>query len=149
MAAANPQRPESACALCGTMDRPVAAYLGICLDCIRNHPDVVQAATEEAHAAVRFAERPDPPLVVASTLLVPGYVDAQEVGRIAHFIAGFDLDIPYTLLAFAPHFAMRDLGYTTRQQAQAAEAAARAGGLTRIRIGNRHLVDVGRLFHSH
>ncbi len=43
-----------------------------------------------ARAAARFAERPDPPLVVASTLLVPGYVDAEEVGKIARFIAGFD-----------------------------------------------------------
>jgi pyruvate formate lyase activating enzyme len=69
------------------------------------------------------------------------------VGRIARFIASFDPNIPYTLLAFAPHFAMQDLGYTTREQARAAETAARAAGLTRIRIGNRHLLDVGRLFH--
>lgn len=100
-----------------------------------------------ARAAARFAERPDPPLMIASTLLVPGYVDAQEVGEIARFIARFDPDIPYTLLAFAPHFAIHDLGYTTREQAQWAEAAARAAGLTRIRIGNRQLLDVGRLFH--
>jgi pyruvate formate lyase activating enzyme len=107
--------------------------------------DNAQTLENFARAAARFAERSDPPLVVASTLLVPGYVDAQEVGRMARFIAGFDPDIPYTLLAFAPHFAMRDLGYTTREEAEAAEAAARAAGLTRIRIGNRHLLDVGRL----
>jgi len=33
-----------------------------------------------ARAAARFDERPDPPPVVASTLLVPGYADAEEVG---------------------------------------------------------------------
>ncbi len=94
-----------------------------------------------ARAASRFAERPDPPLVVASTLLVPGYVDAEEVGRIARFIASFDPRIPYALLAFAPQFYFHDLGTTSRRQAEEAEAAAREAGLTRVRIGNRHLLD--------
>jgi len=40
---------------------------------------------------------------------VPGYVDAEEVGLIARFIAEVDPRIPYTLLAFAPHFYMQDL----------------------------------------
>jgi pyruvate formate lyase activating enzyme len=35
-------------------------------------------------------QRPDPPLLLASTLLVPGYVDAEEVGRIARYIAELD-----------------------------------------------------------
>ncbi len=93
-----------------------------------------------ARAAVRFNERPDPPLVIAATLLVPGYVDAEEVGHIARFIAGFDPRIPYALLAFAPHFYFPDVGYTTRRQAEEAEAAAHNAGLTRVRIGNRHLL---------
>ena len=93
-----------------------------------------------ARAAARFGERPDPPLVIASTLLVPGYVDAEEVARIARFIARFDPRIPYSLLAFAPHFYLPDVGYTTRRQAEEAEEAARAAGLTRVHIGNRHLL---------
>lgn len=92
-------------------------------------------------AASRFAERPDPPLVVASTLLVPGYVDAEEVGRIARFIAELDRRIPYALLAFAPQFYFHDLGTTTRRHAEEAEAAARDAGLMRVRIGNRHLLQ--------
>ncbi|MCS7316454.1 MAG: radical SAM protein, partial [Bryobacterales bacterium] len=36
-----------------------------------------------ARAAKRARERPDPPLVIASTLLVPGYVGAGEVAAIA------------------------------------------------------------------
>ena len=36
-----------------------------------------------ARAARHFHERPEPPPVVASTLLVPGYVDAGDVGRLA------------------------------------------------------------------
>jgi pyruvate formate lyase activating enzyme len=93
-----------------------------------------------ARAGRRTAERPDPPLVVASTLLVPGYVDTDEVGQIAAFIAGINPDIPYALLAFAPQYWMSDLAGTSARQAAAAEAAARAAGLRNVRIGNRHLL---------
>jgi len=94
-----------------------------------------------ARAAARFDERPDPPPVVASTLLVPGYVDAEEVARIARFIAGLDRRIPYALLAFAPQFYMADLPRTSARHALEAESAARAAGLTNVRIGNRHLLS--------
>ena len=92
-------------------------------------------------AARRFGERPDPPLVIASTLLVPGYVDPPEVDRIARFIASINPSIPYALLGFAPQFYMQDLPRTSVGHAQAAEEAARAAGLTNVRIGNRHLLS--------
>lgn len=101
-----------------------------------------------ARAAKRSRERPDLPLVVASTLLVPGYVDPDQVGKIAGFIASIDPDIPYALLAFAPHFLMHDLPYTAASHAQAAESAARAAGLTNVRIGNRHLLGREPLPHA-
>lgn len=93
-----------------------------------------------ARAAERFNERPEPPLVVASTLLVPGYIDAEEVSKIARFIASFSPHIPYALLAFAPNFYTSDLPYTTARHAEEAEAAARAAGLLNVRIGNRHIL---------
>ena len=93
-----------------------------------------------ARAAQRIGERPNPPLLVASTLLVPGYVDAAEVGAIARFIASLNPHIPYALLAFAPNFYMPDLPCTSVQHAEEAEAAARAAGLTNVHIGNRHLL---------
>lgn len=96
-----------------------------------------------ARAAQRFSERPQPPLVIASTLLVPGYVDAEQVAKIARFIAGFSRQIPYALLAFAPHFYMGDLPCTSSRHARQAEEAARAAGLVNVRIGNRHLLDLG------
>lgn len=97
-----------------------------------------------ARAARRTGERPDPPLVVASTLLVPGYVESDEVRQIAAFIASINPDIPYALLAFAPNFYLSHLSFTSSRQARDAEAAARQAGLTRVRVGNRHLLD-GRL----
>jgi pyruvate formate lyase activating enzyme len=93
-----------------------------------------------ARAARRHSERPQPPLVVASTLLVPGYVETDQVGKIAQFIAALDPQIPYALLAFAPHFHMDELPCTSVRHAREAEAAARAAGLAKVRIGNRHLL---------
>jgi pyruvate formate lyase activating enzyme len=95
-----------------------------------------------AEAAERHASRPEIPLVVASTLLVPGYVDAEQVGAIARFIAGINPDIPYALLAFSPNFYLHDLPCTSVQHAQEAEAAAREAGLTNVRVGNRHLLGM-------
>ncbi len=99
-------------------------------------------------AAERISERPalregrgTTPLVVASTLLVPGYVDVEEVSRIASFIAEADPEIPYAVLGFHPHFFIPDLPRTSVRHAEEAEAAARAAGLTRVRIGNRHLLS--------
>jgi pyruvate formate lyase activating enzyme len=95
-----------------------------------------------AHAASFISQRPDPPLVMVSTLLVPGYVDAEEVSHIARFIAGLNPDIPYSLLGFHPHFFMPDLPRTSVRHAQEAETAAHAAGLTRVRVGNRHLLSL-------
>jgi pyruvate formate lyase activating enzyme len=94
-------------------------------------------------AAGQFGQRPDLPLVVASTLLVPGYVDAPQVAKIARFIASIDVRIPYALLAFAPNFYMADLPCTTPAHARQAEQAAREAGLLNVRLGNRHLLGLG------
>jgi pyruvate formate lyase activating enzyme len=93
-----------------------------------------------ARAAKRVRQRPDPPLLLASTLLVPGYVDAEEVGRIARYIAELDPDIPYALLGFGPSFLMRDLPPTSGRHAREALQAAEAQGLRDVRIGNKHLL---------
>lgn len=85
-------------------------------------------------------ERPEPPLLVASTLLVPGYIDDNEVRKIAKYIANIDPNIPYSLLAFYPHFEMTDLPVTSRTQAEACKAAALEAGLKRVHIGNIHLL---------
>jgi pyruvate formate lyase activating enzyme len=87
-----------------------------------------------------IGRRPDPPLLVAATLLLPGYIEAEQVGRIADFLAGLDPSIPYALLAFYSAFEMSDLPRTSRQQAAECLAAAQAAGLKRVRIGNAHLL---------
>lgn len=91
--------------------------------------------------AARMAQRAEPPLLVASTLLVPGYVDEEEVGKIADYIASLNPDIPYTLLGFHPQFYMQDLPRTSRNHAERCLRAAHSSGLKRVRIGNVHLLS--------
>jgi pyruvate formate lyase activating enzyme len=93
-----------------------------------------------ARAGERLDERPALPLLIASTLLIPGYVEVEEVGQIAAFIASINPDIPYALLAFAPSFYMPDMPCTSVSHAYAAEEAARQAGLRNVHLGNRHLL---------
>ncbi len=92
-----------------------------------------------ARVAELVEERPSPPLLVGSTLLVPGYVDEREVEMIARFIAELNPEIPYALLAFHPCYMMRDLPRTTKEQAEACLRAAKRH-LTNVHLGNRHLL---------
>ncbi|MDM8000483.1 MAG: radical SAM protein [Dehalococcoidia bacterium] len=85
-------------------------------------------------------KRPSPPFLIASTLLVPGYIDAKEVADIAAFVASLDADIPYALLAFHPRFEMADLPPTSRRHAAECVEAARQQGLRNVRLGNVHLL---------
>ena len=87
------------------------------------------------------AGRKDPPPVVVSTLMVPGYVGAEEVARIARFLASLDKDIPYSLLAFHPCYLMEDMGTTGKEWAAECLRAAEGEGLTRIKLGNVHLLS--------
>jgi len=84
--------------------------------------------------------RPVPPLLIASTLLVPGYIDEQEIRSLAGFVASISPDIPYSLLGFYPHFYMSDLSVTTKALAQRCLQAAGEAGLKNVRIGNVHLL---------
>jgi pyruvate formate lyase activating enzyme len=89
------------------------------------------------------ASRNDPPVLTATTLMVPGYVDAEEVEGIAKFIAGLDRRIPYSLLVFHPDFLMKDLPVTSLDQALSCYKVARKH-LERVNIGNLNLLG----YHS-
>jgi pyruvate formate lyase activating enzyme len=74
--------------------------------------------------------------LVASVLLVPGYVDLFEVKKICRFIADNDPTIPTALLGFSPHHVMSDLPRTSRSHAHNSLEIAKDEGLTNVRIGN-------------
>jgi len=87
-----------------------------------------------------FKQRPDLPILTASTLLVPGYIDVEEVDGIASFIAEIDSSIPYTLLAFYPAYVIDDLPTTSRKLADQCYEVAKKH-LSHVRIGNVNLLS--------
>jgi pyruvate formate lyase activating enzyme len=91
-------------------------------------------------AGSQLNRRRVPPPVLASTLLVTGYIDENEVRHIARFIASVNPDIPYSLLGFYPHFFMSDLPRTSRALAEKCRKIAHEEGLKRVKIGNVHLL---------
>ncbi|MDH4231572.1 MAG: radical SAM protein [Nitrospirota bacterium] len=90
-------------------------------------------------AGEKIGLRPVPPLLVANTLLVPGYIDEAEIRNIARFIASVHPDIPYSMLAFYPHFYMSDMPLTKRHAAERYVGIAHEEGLRNVRLGNLHL----------
>lgn len=97
-----------------------------------------------AMLAEEFLPRADYPFLTATTLLVPGYVDGEEVGRIAEFIASFSPEIPYSLLVFYPAYCMSDLPVTSKEQVIRCFRAAKDAGLRRIHVGNLHLLGLSQ-----
>ncbi|BAU23498.1 pyruvate formate lyase-activating protein [Caldimicrobium thiodismutans] len=87
-----------------------------------------------------FKERPEVSLLTASTLLVPGYVEEEEVEKIAQFIAEINPQIPYRILAFSPQFYMKDLPLISKEVAYRALERAKKAGLKRVSLGNEHLL---------
>jgi len=82
------------------------------------------------------------PLLTATTLLVPGYVDEEEVGKIAEFIARLSPEIPYSLLVFYPAYCLSDLPVTPLEQAIRCYRAAVGAGLRHVHVGNLHLLGL-------
>ncbi|HIH98790.1 MAG TPA: radical SAM protein [Thermoplasmata archaeon] len=80
------------------------------------------------------------PCLVASTLLVPNYIDREEIRKLSRFIADCDPSIPWSLLAFHPHFELWDVGCTTKELALDAIGIAREHGLKRTNLGNQWLL---------
>ncbi len=78
---------------------------------------------------------PKEQLLTATTLLVPHYVEKQEVGQIAQYISHAGKHIPYSLLVFHPDFLMTDLPVTPRTQAEECYREARRH-LSNVNIGN-------------
>lgn len=85
-------------------------------------------------------QRPEVPLLVVSTLLVPGYVDEYEVSRIAEYLVEINPNIPYVLLAFHPDHRLRDLPPTSNRHAMNAYRIAKEKGLREVYVGNIFLL---------
>jgi len=85
------------------------------------------------------SERAEPPVLTATTLLVPHYTDELEVEGIAEFIANLNPSIPYSLLVFHPQFMMSDLPVTPLKKVEDCYRAAKRH-LKRVNVGNLNLL---------
>ena len=80
-------------------------------------------------------------MLIASTLLVPGYVDEKPKSQeLPGFLAELNPEIPYSLLGFYPHFHLQDLPTTSRTHALRCREVAEQAGLKRVNLGNLHLL---------
>lgn len=84
--------------------------------------------------------RPSPPILLISTLLVPGYIDDYEIDEMTKYISSLNPDIPYVFLAFHPDYLLVDLPTTSNSHASRAVKIARENGLRRVFIGNVFLL---------
>ncbi|MEM1600731.1 MAG: radical SAM protein [Sulfolobales archaeon] len=85
--------------------------------------------------------REEPPLLVVSILLVPGYVDLIEVRSIAEFLASLNTEIPVVLLAFRPDFMLTDLPTTSKAHMRESIRIMRDLGLRNVFVGNEWLLS--------
>lgn len=80
------------------------------------------------------------PLLIVSTLLIPGYIDEYEITEMAKFLSSINKNIPWSFLGFFPHFYFNDLPCTSRKQAEKALEIASDYGINKTNIGNSHLL---------
>lgn len=108
-----------------------------------------QRAYENFETVARefLAKRSGLPVVNATTLLVPGYVDEGEVEKIAQFISSLDEGIPYSLLLFHPDHLMMDLPVTPAGQVERCYQAAKKH-LRRVHVGNLHLLGLNSMVYG-
>lgn len=90
-----------------------------------------------------YEKRKDVPVLGATTLLVPHYVDEDEVKEIARFVSSLDDTIPYNLLLFHPDFFMNDIPVTPWDQVWRCYKAAKRY-LKNVNISNLHLLGFHR-----
>ena len=117
---------------------PRGSKISEILNCVPNeraYRNFELLATSETMKAAQI----DP--LSVTTLLVPGFIDENEVDQIASYIADLNPQIPLSLLAFHPAHHLRDLPNTSREQAfRCLEAADRH--LERVHLGNKHLLGL-------
>ena len=81
----------------------------------------------------------DMPELSGCTLMVPGYVNHEEVELIARFISEINPEIPYSLLVFHGDYQMRDLPITPKKQAEKCLETAKKY-LKHVHLGNKFLL---------
>jgi pyruvate-formate lyase-activating enzyme len=70
------------------------------------------------------------------SLYIPGWVETDQIGKIAEILAQIDSSIPFTILAFFPEYQLLKVPSPTFQQMIEAYTTAKDTGLQNVRLGN-------------
>lgn len=70
------------------------------------------------------------------TLFIPGWVETDQIEKIARLVAEADPKTPFTILAFFPEYKLKDLPYPSLDQMLSAYEATKTAGLKKVRLGN-------------
>jgi len=73
------------------------------------------------------------------SLYIPGWVETNQIAKIAAELASVDAKIPFTILAFFPEYQLKNVSSPEMWQMIDAYNAAKDAGLRKIRLGNVHL----------
>ena len=73
------------------------------------------------------------------TLYIPGWVELDQIAKIAELIAEVDKSIPFTILAFFPEYKLRDVRPPSLHEMVAAYYVAKGKGLENVKLGNVHI----------
>ncbi|MEM4851219.1 MAG: radical SAM protein [Desulfurococcaceae archaeon] len=112
-------------------------YRALC-DVEEKHVNLIR---ENIKLVAKYAPaRKEPPLLVVSTLLVPGYLDEYEIDQLTKYIAGINTEIPYVFLGFHPDYMLVDLPVTSWNHAEKAVKIAKENGLKHVYVGNVFLL---------
>jgi len=71
-----------------------------------------------------------------SSLYIPGWVETDQITKIAELLAQVDREIPYAIVAFFPEHEMTNVPSPNLQQMVEAFQASREAGLKNVRLGN-------------
>ncbi|MEM4712884.1 MAG: radical SAM protein [Archaeoglobaceae archaeon] len=70
------------------------------------------------------------------SLYIPGWVESDQIGKIAELLAQVDPNLPFTILAFFPEHKLIDVPSPSFKQMLSAYYAAKDAGLRKIKLGN-------------
>lgn len=73
------------------------------------------------------------------SLLIPGWVEMDQISKIAQHLSCIDQQIPFTLLAFFPEYKLRQTRAPTLDEMLRAYIAVKDAGLRNVKVGNCHI----------
>jgi pyruvate-formate lyase-activating enzyme len=75
-------------------------------------------------------------VIEVSSVYIPGWVETNDIKKIAELLAKVDMEIPYAIIAFFPEHKLKSIPSPTLQQMIKAYEVTKDAGLKNVRLGN-------------